>query len=97
MDKLEENLKKAGVTNRELYARKMLLDGYIINLNEVSCRLREIGRLVRISANNINQVAKRANETGSPHENDVKQLIAEFDKLFPLLTQSKSALLSLTN
>ena len=87
-NKLNENLSKLGIKNRELYARKMLLDGLIINIDTSS--IKEISRLVRISANNINQVAKRANETGSVYEQDVVALQEQWLKLYPLITDARN-------
>lgn len=34
-------------------------------------------RLARINSNNLNQVAKRANETGNIYETDIKELQEE--------------------
>ena len=48
------------------------MDGYIvvIDLSDV----KEAIRLLRINANNLNQYAKRANETGSIYLEDIKDL-----------------------
>ena len=88
LNKLNENLSKLGIKNRELYARKMLLDGFILNVDTSS--IKEIARLVRISANNINQVAKRANETGTVYEQDVIALQEQWLKLYPLITDARN-------
>ncbi|MCL1995827.1 MAG: plasmid mobilization relaxosome protein MobC [Defluviitaleaceae bacterium] len=95
LQKLKENLKKAGIKNREYYARKMLLDGYIIVIDQKP--IDEIARLVRISANNINQVAKRANETGTVYERDVRDLLDQWEKLYPLIAQARNKIVWLTS
>ena len=86
MQLLQERMKAVGIKNREMFARKMLLDGYIINfdLQPIS----ELVRLTRNIANNINQVARRANECGSVFENDVLILFAEVNRLKPLLAEA---------
>ena len=43
------------------YLRKMAIDGYIIQLDIPT--LRELVRLMHITANNVNQIARRVNET----------------------------------
>ena len=50
----------------------MAMDGYVIRLD--LSELTEILRLARINSNNLNQVAKRANETGSIYETDIRDL-----------------------
>lgn len=52
-----------GITHPSAYLRKMAMDGYIINLDLSD--LKELVRLSRINSNNLNQYAKKANETGS--------------------------------
>jgi len=92
--KLEQKMEALGVTNRESLARKLLLDGYIINIDMKP--IAELARLVRINSNNINQMAKRANETGSVYENDVLELLAEVNKLKPLVNEAYRELLKLS-
>ena len=58
----------------------MALDGYIIRID-----LKEVKEMVRLlsnATNNINQVAKRANETRSIYESDIKKLQANLDGLW---------------
>ena len=54
------------------YIRKMAIDGYVIRLD--TSDLREISRLLSINSNNLNQIAKRANETGSIYIKDINEL-----------------------
>lgn len=51
------------------------MDGYVIRLD--LSEFTEILRLARINSNNLNQVAKRANETGNIYETDIKELQEE--------------------
>lgn len=69
---IERKMAQADVTNFSMYARKMLIDGYIIHkdypvLKELS---KQIGPLNR----NINQITKRVNETRSIYEQDIIDL-----------------------
>ena len=69
---IEKKMEQAGIKNMSAYIRKMAIDGYVICLD--TSDLREISRLLSINSNNINQIAKRANETGSIYIKDIKEL-----------------------
>ena len=69
-----------GITNLSAYLRKMAVDGYIINLDMGD--IQEMVRLLRICSNNLNQYAKRANETGSVYAADVEDLRTRLDGLW---------------
>ena len=68
-----------GITNLSAYLRKMAVDGYIIHLDMGD--IQEMVRLLRICSNNLNQYAKRANETGSVYA-DVEDLRTRLDGLW---------------
>ena len=63
------NVKKSGLRSREAYLRKMALGGQIIRLD--LSEIHETLRLLGTATNNINQLAKRANETRSIYETDI--------------------------
>lgn len=69
-----------GITNLSAYLRKMAVDGYIIHLDMGD--IQEMVRLLRICSNNLNQYAKRANETGSVYAADVEDLRTRLDGLW---------------
>ena len=69
-----------GITNLSAYLRKMAVDGYIIHLDMSD--IQEMIRLLRICSNNLNQYARRANETGSVYAADVEDLRARLDSLW---------------
>ena len=54
------------------YLRKMALDGYCVNLELDD--VKEMVSLLRYCSNNLNQYAKRANETGSIYAEDIRDL-----------------------
>ena len=74
-----ERMKDSGYKNLSAYMRKMALNGYIINLDLSD--VREFLRLLRINSNNLNQYAKRANETGSIYLEDIKELQRDQKKI----------------
>ena len=69
-----------GITNLSAYLRKMAVDGYIIHLDMGD--IQEMVRLLRICSNNLNQYAKRANETGSVYAAVVEDLRTRLDGLW---------------
>lgn len=73
---IKEKMLQAGTTNFSLYARKMLIDGYIIKRDFAELKLltKELSNLAR----NINQIALRVNETRNIYEQDIKDLQAYY-------------------
>ena len=70
----------ANIRNREAYIRKMILDGYIVRLD-----LSDVRKMVQLLSNatsNLNQIAKRANETRSVFESDIRDLQTHYEKLW---------------
>ena len=79
-DLVKERMAELGITNLSAYLRKMAVDGYIIHLD--TGNIREMVRLLRICSNNLNQYARRANETGSIYAADVEDLRERLDGLW---------------
>lgn len=69
---IREKMLQAGTTNFSLYARKMLIDGYVIkrDFGELKALTKELCNIAR----SINQIALRANETRNIYEEDIKDL-----------------------
>lgn len=63
-------MREVGTTNMGAYLRKMALDGYILRLDLPE--LKEILSQLRYMGNNVNQIAKRANEVGVIDEMDIR-------------------------
>lgn len=63
-------MREAGTTNMCAYLRKMALDGYILRLDLPE--LKEMLSQLRYMGNNVNQIAKRANEVGVIDEMDIR-------------------------
>ena len=79
-EQIRERMAQAGIVNLSAYLRKMAVDGYIIHLDMSD--IQEMIRLLRICSNNLNQYARRANETGSVYAADVEALRARLDSLW---------------
>lgn len=79
-DLVKERMADLGITNLSAYLRKMAVDGYIIHLDTGD--IQEMVRLLRICSNNLNQYARRANETGSIYAADVEDLHSRLDGLW---------------
>ena len=71
-ERIRAKMGELGVMNMSAYIRKMALDGYCVKLDLQD--LKELIRLLRICSNNLNQYAKKANETGSIYHEDIEEL-----------------------
>ena len=81
--KIERNMALVGITNKSAFVRRMCLDGgiYKVDLPEIQ----EVSRLMSITANNVNQLARRANGGGHvPREavSHVDGILTECRELF---------------
>lgn len=77
---LEEKMALAGTTNMGAYLRKMAIDGYVLRLDLPE--LREMISLLRRCSGNLNQIAKRANESGRIYETDLEEIQEQLDGLW---------------
>lgn len=59
-----------GTKSQSAYLRKMVIDGYVIRLKLE--QFQEMLSLMRRTSNNVNQIAKRCNETRNLYETDVE-------------------------
>lgn len=83
--RIREKMGEAGVTNMSAFIRKMAIDGYVIKLDLTD--IKEVSRLLRINSNNINQYAKRANETGNIYLEDIKEIQEQQEKLWEIMKE----------
>lgn len=77
---IAQRMEQAGVRSLRAYVLKMAVDGFVVNLDLTD--VREMVSLLRRSSNNLNQIAKRVNETRSIYEADIQDLRAHYDKLW---------------
>lgn len=81
-EKIEQKMKDSGIRTVSAYLRKMALDGYTIRID-----IQEIHRLVYLlsmCSNNLNQYAKKANQTGSVYKADVQDLQERFNEFWSI-------------
>lgn len=77
---IEERMTQAGVVNMNAYLLKMAIDGYVVRLD--LSELKEMVSLLRRCSNNINQIAKRTNETGQHYEIAIEGVRQQLDALW---------------
>jgi len=80
---IREKMEQAGIQRKGAYLRKMAMDGYVIRMDLSD--VKELIRLMRINSNNLNQYAKKANETGSIYLEDIKDLKQQQEELWERL------------
>lgn len=79
---LKEKMARIGVTNQEAFLRKMALDGLVIKLDLPE--LKQMISLLRYTSNNINQIAKRLNESGRAYDTDLAEILEKQKQLWGL-------------
>lgn len=79
-EQIQARMELIGVKNRNAYLRKMALNGYCINLDLRD--VKELVSLLRRCSNNLNQYSKRANETGSIYQDDIKDVQERLDQVW---------------
>lgn len=89
---IHQKMNELGIRNRNAYLRKMALDGYCIKLDLQD--VKELVSLLRRCSNNLNQYAKRANETGNIYGADVNDLQERLDEIW---TEMKEVLVHLSS
>ena len=75
---IQQKMQELGTTNMEAYFRKMAIDGYVIHLDLSD--VRELITLLRRYSNNLNQLTKRAHETGNIYAADLDDLSQNQDR-----------------
>ena len=79
-DMIREAQRESGIINMRAYLLKIAVNGLIINIDLDD--VRNMNRLLSNISNNINQIAKRANETGSIYSVDVEDIKAQQDEIW---------------
>ncbi len=69
---IDRKMAQMGTTNLRAYLRKMAVDGYVVHLDLSS--VVELVKLLRSISNNVNQIARRCNETHNLYAQDVEDL-----------------------
>lgn len=79
---IRQKMAQLGTTNMEAYIRKMAIDGYVIQLDLSD--IRELITLLRRYSNNLNQLTRRAHETGSIYAADLEDMAQNHKVMFDM-------------
>lgn len=93
LNRIHVKMAELGIVNIGAYLRKMALDGYAVRLD-----LQELSRmayLLQMCSNNLNQYAKRANESGRVYQTDIEDLRTRLDEIIDLAKQILARLAAL--
>lgn len=90
---IHERMQEAGISSLTAYMIRMALHGYVIVMDLSD--LKEVLRLLQISGNNLNQYAKKANETGSIYHEDIEELRTNQKEILQEMRKVLDRLLSL--
>jgi alpha/beta superfamily hydrolase len=85
---IESKMKQLGTKNFGAYARKMMIDGYIIKVDYT--QQKKLAAAVSRVASNINHICKRINSTGHFYEDDVAEMKERQKEIWQLLKSSQS-------
>ena len=88
---IKRQMELSGIKSMRAYMLKMAVDGRVIHVELDS--VREMVRLLSNATNNINQIARRVNETGNAYGADVEDLRKSYDSIW---SQTKEILRRLT-
>ena len=81
-ERIRNKMESLGIRSMGAYLRKMALDGYCLNLDLP--QLRRMAYLLQNCSNNLNQVAKRASESGQLYAADLEDLRSRLDELIAI-------------
>lgn len=85
LERINQKREEIGIRNMGAFLRKMAMDGYCVNLDLTD--VSQVSSLLRRCSNNLNQYAKKANETGSIYAADIQDLQVRLDEIRELQRQ----------
>jgi hypothetical protein len=92
---VERRMAETNIRNKSAFIRKMCIDGHVIIFD--SEKINEIGRLLRITANNANQIAKGVNYGFGADREDVAEVNNQLSEIRTMFGDLLSALTEVTN
>ena len=84
---IHHKMRQLGTHNFGAYARKMLIDGYIIKVDYTEQK--KLAAAVSRAASNINQICRRINSTGHFYAEDVAELKERQAEIWSLLKETQ--------
>ena len=82
LERIRQKMESCGILSIGSYLRKMALDGYCLNLDLP--QLRKMSYLLQNCSNNLNQMAKRVNESNQLYAADLEDLSTRLDELISI-------------
>ena len=79
---IQQKMTQLGTRNFSAYARKMLIDGYIVHMDTSNIRA-QTAELQKIGVN-VNQIARRINSTGAVYAQDVEDIKGALAQIWQL-------------
>ncbi len=81
---IKKKFANSGMSSLSGFVRAMIFEGYIAQVNENE--LKELARIANNVANNINQIARRANVTNKVYKEDIEEVESLAGQIiYPLL------------
>lgn len=93
LEHIRQKMLDCGILSIGAYLRKMALDGYCLHLDLKE--LRRMAYLLQNCSNNLNQMAKRANESNQIYTADLADIRIRLDELIEIGKQILSKLTEL--
>lgn len=87
MNLIHQKMAQLSTRNFGAYARKMLLDGYIIKVDYTEQK--KLAAAVSRVASNINQICRRINQTGRFYAADIAELKVCQEEIWLLLKEAQ--------
>ena len=82
---IQQKMQQLGTTNMGAYLRKMAIDGFILKLD--MAEMKEMLSLLRRMSSNVNQISKRANETGRVYDADLEEISEQQERLWTAMLE----------
>lgn len=86
---IEQKQKLSGITSKGAFYRKMILEGAVIK-TDVSA-IKDVTVSINRIGNNINQIARRANQNGRVYEDDIREVSERLGDIWQLLKSTLSS------
>lgn len=93
MDAIKRKFQNSGMETLSGFVRAIIFEGYIIQMD--GNELRQIHKLARNIASNINQIAARVNTTSKIYDNDIAEIKDGVNKLWQPLNFLQTKILQL--
>lgn len=86
VERIKVKMEDARIMSMSAYIRKMALDGICVRMDLAD--VRQLVILLRRCSNNLEQYARKANETGNVYAAEIENLQNRLDEIWELTRQS---------